>query len=160
MGVGLGALAMAQQPAASPFQVDSAEVYIAFFRFQDDFSNWLDQRKANVTAQAAQGLDTATAAHFSVDPADLGKLRGVTTSVMANFKNIDRDMFAYVTGRVQHELLPESGVMDQFAKRRAQAALDGAAQLQQVLSSNSWSGIHNYINNIHRLRYHLGSTNK
>jgi hypothetical protein len=151
---------MAQQPAAPPLKADSAELYSAFFRFHDDFSNWLEQRKAAVTAQSAQGLDSATAAHFNVDPADLGQIRGVTNSVMADFKNIDRDMLTYLTARSKLEAGPESSVMAQFAQRREQAAMSGVARLQQVLSAKSWASLHDYINNVHRQRYHIGSAKK
>lgn len=153
-----GSPVIAQVPAAS-LAPDSAELYIEFFQFHDDFSQWMDKRKA-ANAQAAQTLDASAAAHFKMDLGDLGKLRGVTNSVMAVLRNIDRDVQAYLNSRTRYELITENSVMQQFAQLRAQAALDGAARLQQVLSAASWVGLHNYINNVHRLRYHPGSPAK
>lgn len=153
-----GGLVLAQQSGATPLAPDSAELYTAFFYFHDDFSRWLDQTKAAAPAvagpvSAAQALDLSVAAHFKIDNADLGKMTGVTQSVMAQFKIIDRDWQTYFNSRAKYEQFPDPATLQQFAQRRSQAAMDGVSQLQKVLSPSSWTGLHDYINNIHRPRY-------
>jgi hypothetical protein len=143
---------MAQRPTPAPLAPDSPELFMAFFQFHDDFNQWADQRKA-ASALATQTLDGNIAKHFKVDVADLPKMRGVTTSVMANFRNIDKSIADHLNARAKFEQLGDPVVLQLFLKQRQQAALDGQTQLQRVLSSASWAGLHDYINNTMRLRY-------
>jgi len=113
----------------------------------------MDQKKAS-NAQAAPSLDAAAAAHFKIDPGELGKLQGVTNNVMADFKKIDKDYTAYLNARAKYDQFPEPAMIQQFAARRRQAVMDGMDKLQKQLSPAGWAAIHDYINNVHRLRFH------
>jgi hypothetical protein len=142
-----------QQPSASLLDPDSAELHLAFFQFHSDFSRWSEQRKAS-DASAAGTLDDDASRHLKIERGDLGKLTGVTNSVMAELKKVDRDAKDYLDSRARYEQRGEPAVLQTFLDRREQAAMSGVDRLRRLLSPASWTGLHDYINNIHRLRYH------
>jgi hypothetical protein len=124
----------------------------SFFRFQDDFSAWVDQRKLN-KAPDWDTIDDDAALHFGIDRNDLANLNGVVRSVMASLKNIDKDFQDYANQRARYEQWPEPSVVEQFAARRRQAVQDGADRLRKNLSTAGWQAVRDYVNNVHRLRF-------
>jgi hypothetical protein len=140
---------MAQVPSLAP---DSTGLFATFFTFHDDFSNWLDQRKA-ANAKNAQALDNSAAQLLRIDKNDLGNIRGVTNSVMADLRNIQKDWEKYANSRAKNEQLPDPAVAQDFVSRRDAAVQAGIDKLRKNLSPASWAGLRDYVNTTHRLRF-------
>ena len=128
---------------------DHPEVYFSFFYFHDDFSRWLEGRLAAYPVRAST-LTQGAAKMLRVDQTELATISSVSRSVVAQLSALHAEVKAYSDQARANRLALDPATLQQFQARRQQLIAAGVQQLTTTLTSAGWSGLHAYINDVHR----------
>ena len=139
---------VAQQTSVPP--IDDPSVYAMFFNFHHNLSLAVDAKKAKNAASGAQ-LESAVARLLRVRQDELAKVRVVSDKFVSDLAKWQSDLKTYVDQVRGQKKSPDPASLSQFDQRKQQLLSNALAQLGSMLSANSWTGLHAYINNDYRL---------
>ncbi|MGH9718801.1 MAG: hypothetical protein ACRD8O_01195 [Bryobacteraceae bacterium] len=145
-------LLTAQSPQATLLPRDSATLYRFFFKFNSDFSDWIDGRKASIPG-SSQRLDDGAARLLNLSTGDTQKVTVVSRSVVKDLDKIDQDEQAYVNGLAKREQRPDPRQLKTYRDQRDQVVLQAIGRLKVDLSAESFQRVLYFINEVHRNAY-------
>jgi hypothetical protein len=142
------------QSAGSTLPREDPNLYLMFFDFHYNLSLALEQKKAN-DFKAGANAEKAVAQFLKVKPTELYKVTEISRGVMAGLARANTDLKAFVDQARAGGREPDSATLQTYDQHRANLIETAVNQLKEDLSSESWNGLHAYINEQHRLHTRL-----
>lgn len=154
----LASVALAQPPRTTNPNQDSIEVYTSFFFFHDNFAKWTEERVAANPSRRAQ-LVGSSARFLGIAPDEFSKLESITATVTRQLRAVSEEAHEYVAAAAQESAGIDPAKLISFNERRGVIVDAGVARMRNSLSSNSWHGLHAYINERHRQHVNIPRSN-
>jgi hypothetical protein len=133
-----------------PLPPDDPRLYQFFFTFQDGLASLVDGKKVRDVVGGTK-TEGAVARYLGINQTELAKLNAISHSFVLDLAKLQSDLKTYVDQMRSQNQQPDAGKLRDFDLKKQQLISTAVQQLSTSLSPAGWSGIHSYINNVHRL---------
>ena len=151
MALGLTLLVPAfGQQSGSPLPPEDPRLYLLFFQFHDKVSSAIQSKKTQDSVAGGKA-EQAFAQKLRVKQQDLQKVTNISHQFVTDLGKWEEDLRSFVERIRSQKQEPDGASLAQFDLRKRQLIDSAVHQMSTTLSAASWTGLHGYINDEHRL---------
>jgi hypothetical protein len=138
------------QQYGQPLPTEDPRLYQVFLHFHDNVSSAIQTKKGQ-DPDGGGKAEKGFAHMLRIKEEELSKVTAIAHGFATDIAKWQSDLKAYVDQVRSQKKQPDPAVLLQFDQRKLQLINAAVLQLTTTLSPASWTGLHGYINEEHRL---------